>query len=305
MNFKKDINNIHDKSYKDLYSNKEVFLDLVKGMLKASWAKDLNAEDLILVNKSYVLSDYDEKESDIVYKGKIGEAEVIFYVLLEFQSTVDYRMPLRLFFYISELLREHCKNENQKQWDKDIKIPAVIPIVLYNGNSKWDAKVRFSDMISGSEIFGDSIINFKYDLFDVNNNYTKDELIENNNMTSAIFLLDQKIDPSEFLERIKAIALFFNNLTQKDKILIKHWIKNTVEEEMAETAINILSASQEEVETMVASNATMLKDMKEEAKKKGKLEGKLEIAKNMKLKGIDTLTIVEITGLTKSEVEAL
>lgn len=62
MNFKKEINNIHDKSYKDLYSNKEVFLDLVKGMLKAPWAKDLNAEDLILVNKSYVLSDYDEKE---------------------------------------------------------------------------------------------------------------------------------------------------------------------------------------------------------------------------------------------------
>ncbi|MEG1256215.1 hypothetical protein [Clostridium sp.] len=62
MNFKKEINNIHDKSYKDLYSNKEVFLDLVKGMLKAPWAKDLNAENLILVNKSYVLSDYDEKE---------------------------------------------------------------------------------------------------------------------------------------------------------------------------------------------------------------------------------------------------
>ncbi|MEG1256223.1 hypothetical protein [Clostridium sp.] len=59
-------------------------------------------------------------------------------------------------------------------------------------------------------------------------------------MTSAIFLLDQKIDPSEFLDRIKAIALFFNNLTQKDKILIKHWVKNTVEKEMAETAINML-----------------------------------------------------------------
>lgn len=28
MDFKKDMNNLHDKSYKDLYSNKEVFLDL-------------------------------------------------------------------------------------------------------------------------------------------------------------------------------------------------------------------------------------------------------------------------------------
>ncbi|MEG2289687.1 MAG: hypothetical protein RSA29_00440 [Clostridium sp.] len=62
---------------------------------------------------------------------------------------------------------------------------------------------------------------------------------------------------------------------------------------MAETAINILSAMEEELETIVASNATMLKDMKEGAKKKGTLEDKLEIAKNMKLKGIDILTIIE------------
>jgi hypothetical protein len=32
----KDINNIHDKSYKDLYFNKEVFLDLVKKTLNVA-----------------------------------------------------------------------------------------------------------------------------------------------------------------------------------------------------------------------------------------------------------------------------
>lgn len=68
MKLKKPINNVHDISYKDLYSNKEVFLDLIQGMLKAPWAKNLKAEDLILINKSYIASDYEEKESDIVYK---------------------------------------------------------------------------------------------------------------------------------------------------------------------------------------------------------------------------------------------
>jgi hypothetical protein len=34
MVYKKGIHNIHDCSYKDLYSHKVVFLDLVKGMLK-------------------------------------------------------------------------------------------------------------------------------------------------------------------------------------------------------------------------------------------------------------------------------
>jgi hypothetical protein len=49
MSLKKDINNIHDKSYKDLYSNKEIFLDLVKGKLNTTWAKVLQPEQLTLV----------------------------------------------------------------------------------------------------------------------------------------------------------------------------------------------------------------------------------------------------------------
>ena len=105
MSLKKDVNNINDKSYNDLYSNKEVFIDLVKKTLNATWAKELKIEQLTLVNKSYISSDYEETESDIVYKAKVNGSEVIFYILLEFQSSVDYTMPLRLFFYISEILR--------------------------------------------------------------------------------------------------------------------------------------------------------------------------------------------------------
>ena len=92
---KKDINNIHDKGYKDLYSNKEVFIDLLQKMVGAPRSRDLKPEHLKLINKLYIASDYEEKECDIVYSANINNNEVIFYVLLEFQSTVDYRMPLR------------------------------------------------------------------------------------------------------------------------------------------------------------------------------------------------------------------
>jgi hypothetical protein len=55
MGHKKAINNIHDKSYKDLYSNKAVFLNLVKEMLKSPWAKELREDNLVLVDKQYIL----------------------------------------------------------------------------------------------------------------------------------------------------------------------------------------------------------------------------------------------------------
>lgn len=134
---KKEMYHIHDKSYKDLYSKKEIAVDLLKNFVNKDFTKDLRPEDLTLVNKSYISSDYEESESDIVYTAKIGDTEAIFYILIEFQSRIDYRMPLRLLFYMCEILREYSKNQNHNKSDKNIKIPAVIPIVLYNGKEVW------------------------------------------------------------------------------------------------------------------------------------------------------------------------
>ncbi|MDR3597701.1 Rpn family recombination-promoting nuclease/putative transposase [Clostridium sp.] len=296
MDHKKVINNIHDRSYKDLYSNKIVFLNLVKEMLKASWAKDLSEENLVLVDKEYILSDYEENEADIVYRANINGKEVIFYTLLEFQSTVDYRMPLRLFFYINEILREYIKNltEEDRKNRKGFKVPAIVPIVLYNATRKWTAPRYFRDIVNQNELFGDNIVNFKYELFDVNHQYTKEELSKNNNITSAIFLLDQKVEPLEFLNRLKVVALEFNRLTIREKEILKHWIKNTVDEAITENAVKILESRKEEVEMMVANNAFMIEEMKEKVKKEGKKEGLKEtILDNLKELGNVPQNLIE------------
>ncbi|WP_081926791.1 Rpn family recombination-promoting nuclease/putative transposase [Pseudobacteroides cellulosolvens] len=54
----------------------------------------MDESQAVLINKSYVLQDFKEKESDIVYRLKIKDRDIIFYCLLELQSSVDYQMPL-------------------------------------------------------------------------------------------------------------------------------------------------------------------------------------------------------------------
>ena len=143
---------------------------------------------------------------------------------------------------------------------------------------------RFRDIVESEELFGDSIIDFRYNLFDVNNKYFKKELIENKSITSAIFLLDQKIDPKEFLDRIKTIALFFDMLNEKELQVLKHWIENSVEDRLSKEAVKILSSSKEEVESMVASNAYIITEMEEKAEQKGIEKGAtdnaVKVAKN-------------------------
>lgn len=232
--------------------------------------------------------DYEENEADIVYKANIDDEEVIFYTLLEFQSTIDYRMPLRLFFYINEILREYTKNltEETKKNRKGFKVPAVVPIVLYNATRKWNVPIYFRDIVNKNELFGENIVNFKYSIIDVNHQYTKEELIENNNITSAIFLLDQKVDPLESFERLKAVASKFNKLTNREKEILKHWLRNTVDETIRENVVEILEANREGVENMVANNAFMIKEMKEKVEKEGIEKGIEKERESSRLKDI-------------------
>lgn len=216
-----------------------------------------------------------------------------------------------------EILREFSENENHDKNDKTIKIPAVIPIVLYNGAQVWeDVPTELRKMFYNEEKFQNGVLNFAYDLFDVNNGFTKEELLKNKNVTSAIFLLDHKIDPREFLNRVKEIALFFDSLNEEELKTIKHWIKNTTETRLAEKATQVLESGKEEVVRMVANNAFIIKEMEDKAEERGKeiserigkelgeKMDKLEVAKNL-LDILDDETIALKTGLPVEKIKRL
>jgi hypothetical protein len=135
--------------------------------------------------------------------------------------------------------------------------------------------------------------------------YTKDDLIKNNNITSAIFLLDQKVEPLEFFDRLKVIALGFNRLTNREKTILKHWIRNTVDANIAENAVKILESDMEEVETMVANNAFMIKEMKEKAEKEGIKKDKIETVKKLLSKKFGDIGNEYINKINKLNIDKL
>ena len=123
---KKQIHHPHDKGYKQLLSNKKTFLELIRTFVREDWVSDINENDLILVDKSYILQDFSEKEADIVYRLKTREGDVIFYVLLELQSTVDYPMPFRLLLYQAEIWRDIYNNTPKDERERrDFRLPVI------------------------------------------------------------------------------------------------------------------------------------------------------------------------------------
>ncbi len=85
-----------------------------------------------------------EREDDIIWKVPFRDDWVYVYLLIEFQSTVDQYMALRLLTYIGLLYQDLLKT---KQIPSGAKLPPVFPVVLYNGRKPWDAPLRIEDLI--------------------------------------------------------------------------------------------------------------------------------------------------------------
>jgi predicted transposase/invertase (TIGR01784 family) len=288
----------HDVGYKYIFSHKETFLELLRGFVKKDWVNLIKSEDLILVDKSYILEDFSEEESDIVYKVNIEGQEVIFYILLEFQSRVDYRMPMRLLFYIVEIWREILKNTSKDdRRRKDFRLPAVVPMVLYNGKNRWTAYRNFKDVLSGGELFGENTIDFRYILFDIYR-YDESQLESMANMVSTIFLLDKEISKEDLMKRLRLTAYVLKKITPEQFDILKIWLKSIMkprldDESKVKVEEILEKSSQEEVDSMVSNLGktidNIIREGRETGLEEGRKEGRKEGRRDGLLQGLEKL----------------
>ncbi len=113
--------------------------ELLRGFLQEDWSERLDFSTLERVGNSFVSDDLRERHGDLIWRLRVrGESEEWFYLylLLEFQSTSDPFMALRLMVYVSLLLEEILRREKLKPGDR---LPAVLPLVLHNGRRPWRA----------------------------------------------------------------------------------------------------------------------------------------------------------------------
>ena len=97
---------MHDNSYKLLFSHPEMVIDLLKGFVKEPWVDQCDFSTLEKVNGSYVLNDLRDREDDIIWRIRYGDEWLYVYLLMEFQSTVDHFMAVRIAGYLALLYQD-------------------------------------------------------------------------------------------------------------------------------------------------------------------------------------------------------
>jgi len=139
----------HDTGYKELFSYPEFVQQLIEGFAPAEIAQLMDFTTLKQHSGYYIIPMFEEKIEDVVWSVNVTwegvTQEVYLYILLEFQSSVDRTMPIRLMHYVacfySELLKQKVVTPSQG-------LPPVFPVVLYNGSKPWTAPLDVFEMIT-------------------------------------------------------------------------------------------------------------------------------------------------------------
>ncbi len=253
---------IHDSGYKKLFSNKVIFRQLIETFVKEDWVKDLDFESCETIDKSFISDHYKETESDIVYKLKQKDKEVYIFILIEFQSKVERFIALRVLNYITNFYIDYLKSNRKVK-----KLPAIFPIVLYNGDGKWTAPIRFAELIEDHERLGRFSIDFEY--FKIaENEYTKEDLLRIKNIVSTLFLAESYYNIGLLQEEL--LNLFDKESDKVAVSLFLNWFKQLSEhggiEKVDYKSLEKIYSNREEVKAMLI---TALEKEKKRSIKKG------------------------------------
>ncbi len=191
----------HDSGYKYLFSAPEFVRDLILGFVPDEWLHGLDFTTLEPYPGSYITEDFRSRADDVVWRIRVGEYWAYLYLLIEFQSTVDRYMALRMMVYQGLLYQDLVRKGDISS---DGRLPPILPIVLYNGQRKWTAVEDVYDLIvtvpSLVEQFKPRV---RYLLVD-EQSYPDGELASKRNLVAALFRLEQNpLTMGEVLESLQ------------------------------------------------------------------------------------------------------
>ena len=212
---------IHDAGYKKLFSNKTIFRELIQTFVREHWVKDLDFTNCEALDKSFVADHYKETESDLIYKVKFRGHDAYLFVLMEFQSSVDRFMAVRVLSYVTSFYLDYAHDNKEVR-----KLPPVFPIVLYNGDRRWTAPTTLSALLQEPTLLGKYTPRFQY--FKVaEREYSKEELLRIRNIVSTLFLAEAYYDRELIIS--ECLSVFRHEDDRQAVSLLLNWFRQLME----------------------------------------------------------------------------
>ena len=175
---------MQDAAYKSLFSHPRMVADLLRGFAAKGWSDKLDFKTLEKVPAEFVSEDLRRRQGDGLWRVRLrGSSWLQVVVLLEFQSTSDPYMAVRLLAYGSLLYQDLIR---RRELGPGGELPPVLPVVLYNGRSRWRAADEVAKLVAPVEgPLAEYQMSLRYFVLD-ERGLGEDDLPEGNLVTSLV-----------------------------------------------------------------------------------------------------------------------
>ena len=258
----------HDHGYKLLFSHPEMVADLLRGFVREEWVQHLDFSTLEKVAGSFVTPDLRSRESDVVWRVRWAEDRWLYvYLLIEFQSTVDSFMALRMMVYLGLLYQDLVKRQ---ELAPSGRLPPVLPLVLYNGYAPWGAAQEVSELIEevpgGLERYRPQL---RYCLVD-EVRIADSELESLRNLAAALFRLEKSPGPEDVQRILVSLIEWLREPGLEElRRSFTHWLRGVFLPDRVQVEIPEV-ADLQEVKSMLAER---VKEWSYQWKQEGREEG--------------------------------
>ena len=297
---------IHDSGYKRLLANRTIFRQLIETFVEEEWVSRLDFDRAERIDKSFVAEHYKETESDIIYKVPLRSSDKVVYIciLIELQSTVQRFMVLRALHYKCSFYMDYVLSH------KDIrllKLPAVFPLVLYNGDDKWTAPDNIDELIETEIDLGKYGLHFEHFVI-AENEFGKDGLLAIRNIVSTLFLAEIHYDLPLLIDEL--LNLYDYETDRQAVMLFLNWFRQLAAHGRLREAdfaqIEETHLSREEFKSMLVKALEHEREMlRQEGFEIGIEIRNRQVVAAMHQNGFDLPTIATLLQLAPAEVTRL
>ena len=135
----------HDSIYRLLFGQPRVIEDLLRGFASSAVGDLLDLASLKQVAARHVSEGLQQSENDMIWEVRRRQGGPLYvYVMLEFQSSPDWTMPLRMANYVGQFYRSLLARPEIR---RQRRLPQVLPIVIYSGKGTWSAAEEVNQLI--------------------------------------------------------------------------------------------------------------------------------------------------------------
>lgn len=290
------LQNPHDKFFKQSFGRKEVARSFIQEYLPGKLHKLLDLKTLEILKDTYVDKELSEHFSDILYRIKISGKVSYIYLLFEHKSYIDEWVGFQLLRNMVKIWEGY-----RKQNKKAKKLPVIMPIVIYHGREKWNAKNGFAGLVDGVAEMVEYVPGFKTEILDIS--HIPDEQIKGEVLLRVHFLLQKYIFRPDLFEKIHEVFDILRALSSKNTAM-----------EYIEVMLRYMTASVDskraddfrtEIEKALKDGGDIMPTIAEKWVQEGKEKRDEEITERMIKAGLDNAEIRNLTGLSIKKIEEI